>query len=111
MAERTFFLQDGLQTTDLGNGVSRTILAHDSNLMTVRVMFDTGAIGSPHQHPHTQATYILSGTFEFTVGQDTQRVSAGDSLIIPPNAVHGARCISAGSVLDIFTPAREDFLK
>jgi quercetin dioxygenase-like cupin family protein len=54
---------------DLGNGVTRRILAHDGKMMAVEVNFDAGAIGPMHNHPHEQLTYVLSGEFEFTIGE------------------------------------------
>jgi hypothetical protein len=36
---------------DLGNGVTRRILAHGGNMMAVEVNFDAGAIGPMHNHP------------------------------------------------------------
>jgi len=96
---------------DLGNGVSRRILAHGGGMMAVEVNFTEGAVGPMHSHPHEQLTYVLSGEFEFTIGEETRRVSAGDTLYKQPNIMHGCVCITPGTLLDTFTPVREDFLK
>ena len=95
---------------DLGNGVTRKILAHDGGLMQVEVAFERGAVGPLHTHPHEQLTYVLSGAFEFTIGEETHVVRAGDTLYKQPNVLHGGRCIEAGVLLDTFTPQRKDFL-
>ena len=42
---------------DLGNGVTRRILAHDGKMMAVEVNFAAGAVGPMHNHPHEQLTY------------------------------------------------------
>jgi quercetin dioxygenase-like cupin family protein len=34
----------------------------------------------------------------------------GDVYYIPPHVIHGALCLSAGMLVDIFTPMREDFV-
>lgn len=96
---------------DLGNGVSRKILAHNGKMMQVEVHFADGAIGYMHHHPHEQLTYVLSGEFEFTIGDETRIVKAGDTLYKEPNIEHGCKCLKAGILLDTFTPQREDFLK
>ncbi|MDO5352907.1 MAG: cupin domain-containing protein [Succinatimonas sp.] len=96
---------------DLGQGVKRRILAHDGILMAVENHFETGAIGAMHSHPHQQLTYVLSGKFEFTIGDETHIVTAGDTLHKMPNVIHGCKCLEAGVLLDVFTPQREDFLK
>ncbi|AFJ45911.1 cupin domain-containing protein [Shimwellia blattae] len=104
------FIKD-TELDDLGAGVSRRILAHAGGMMAVQVNFDTGAIGPMHSHPHEQLTYVLSGEFEFTIGDETHHVTAGDTLYKQPNIMHGCVCIKAGTLLDTFTPVREDFLK
>ena len=95
---------------DLGGGVSRRILAYGGNMMQVEVHFADGAIGYMHNHPHEQLTYILSGEFEFTIGEETRIVKTGDTLYKEPNIMHGCKCLKAGVLLDTFTPIREDFL-
>lgn len=96
---------------DLGGGVSRKILAHNGKMMQVEVHFADGAIGPLHSHPHEQLTFVLSGEFEFTIGDVTKIVKAGDTLYKEPNIVHGCTCLKAGVLLDTFTPQRDDFLK
>ncbi len=95
---------------DLGDGVSRKILAYSDNIMTVEVHFEKGSIGAMHSHPHEQITYVLSGKFEFTIGDETHVVSAGDTLYKQPDIVHGCVCLEAGTLLDNFTPMRKDFV-
>lgn len=95
---------------DLGNGVKRKILAYSDNIMSVEVHFEQGAIGPMHCHPHEQLTYVLSGEFEFTIGDRTEIVRAGDALYKEPNIMHGCKCLEAGVLLDNFTPMREDFV-
>jgi quercetin dioxygenase-like cupin family protein len=95
---------------NLGNGVSRKVLAYSDNIMTVEVHFEQGAIGPLHNHPHEQLTYVLSGKFEFTIGDETKTVGAGDTLYKEPNVMHGCVCLEAGTLLDNFTPMRKDFI-
>ncbi len=95
---------------DMGNGVVRRILAYCDGVMTVENTFETGGIGATHSHPHTQITYVLSGKFEFTIGDETKIVTAGDTLLKQDGVPHGCKCLEAGKLLDIFTPMREDFL-
>ena len=98
------------QLQDLGGGVSRRVLAYTPQLMTVEVSFEQGSTGAVHTHPHCQNTYILSGRFRFTVDGEDVEVAAGDTLAFPANVPHGTLCLEAGSLLDIFTPMREDFV-
>lgn len=99
---------DGEQT---GPGVVRKILAYADELMVVQNNFEEGAVGALHHHPHTQATYVLSGEFEFEVDGVKKTVRTGDVLLKRNDIVHGCVCTKKGALLDIFTPMREDFIK
>ncbi|AIY14812.1 MULTISPECIES: cupin domain-containing protein [Cellulophaga] len=94
----------------LGGGVSRKFLGYDNQIMMVRVKFETGALGAPHQHFHTQATYCVSGKFEFEIDGVKQIVEGGDGVYIEPNLLHSAVCLEEGELIDTFSPVREDFL-
>ncbi|CDF80446.1 cupin domain-containing protein [Formosa sp. 3Alg 14/1] len=94
----------------LGGGVSRKFLGYDNQIMMVSVKFDKGALGAPHQHFHTQATYVVSGKFEFEIDGVKQIVEAGDGVYIEPNLLHSAVCLEEGQLIDTFSPVREDFL-
>ena len=85
-------------------------MAYSDNMMSVEVYFDKGAVGALHSHPHEQITYVLSGEFEFTIGDKTKVVKAGDALYKQPNIIHGCTCLSEGVLLDNFTPMRKDFV-
>ena len=109
----TTFFHDAdiaLETIEEGR-VTRKIRAHGGSLMAVEVMFKDGAIGYEHRHVHEQVTYCLSGEFVFSIEGESVTLRPGDSLFFPSSALHGTVCVSEGSLLDIFTPQREDFLK
>lgn len=96
----------------LNEKTSRKILAHDGTLMMVEVTFQKGGIGDPHSHSdHEQISYIVSGSFEVTVGGKKSVVKKGDGFYAGKNVEHGVMALEDGSqILDIFTPQREDFL-
>ena len=93
-----------------GEGIVRQIMGYNDNLMMVKVKFETGAIGTPHTHPHTQTTYVASGVFEFTTDGETKIVRPGDGVYMKPGSLHGCICLEAGVLIDTFSPMREDFL-
>lgn len=99
------------ERTNLSGGLSRKILAHDEKIMAVEVSFEKGAVGAMHSHPHSQISYVLSGRFLATVGNETREISVGDTYVTAPGEAHGVTCLEPGTLLDVFTPAREDFLK
>ncbi len=107
---KKYILTESMSWENLGGGVSRKFLGYDNQIMMVKVKFDKGAIGSPHSHFHTQATYCAAGKFEFEIDGHKQIVNAGDGVYIEPNLVHSAVCLEEGILIDTFSPIREDFM-
>ena len=105
-----FVFNKDVQLEDLGEGVSRKVLAHNDNMMSVEVHFEKGAVGAMRSHPHEQLTYVLSGAFEFTIGDEKHIVKAGDTMYKQPDIEHGCVCVEAGTLIDTFTPMRKDFV-
>lgn len=105
-----FIITKEMEWEKLGGGVSRKFLGYDNKIMMVQVKFETGALGAPHQHFHTQATYCASGKFEFEIDGIKQIIAAGDGVYIQPNLLHSAICLEEGMLIDTFSPVREDFL-
>lgn len=95
---------------EMAPGIMRQVLGHDPHLMMVRVTFTRGATAAVHAHPHRQVTYIESGTFEATLDGTTRHLGPGDCYFVLPNVRHGVVALDAGVLIDVFTPAREEFL-
>lgn len=93
-----------------GQGVVRRVLAYGKDAMCVENVFETGGIGAMHSHPHTQVTYIVSGRYRFTIGDETREVGPGDTLLKKDGVVHGCVCLEGGIMVDFFTPMRDDFV-
>ena len=79
--------------------------------MLVRVEFRKGAIGVVHHHPHRQVTYVVKGSFDAEVDGETQRLGPGDCFFVKAELPHGVVALEDGTLIDVFTPAREDFLR
>ena len=110
MVEPKYFAYREGPWIDLGGGNRRRVLVHTDELMIVEFAFEKDGIGAPHSHPHVQASYVVEGKFEVMVAGETAVLSAGDSFIVPSNAVHGVKALQAGRLVDSFTPSRTDFL-
>ncbi|WP_417362914.1 cupin domain-containing protein [Galbibacter sp.] len=107
----SFFIAKKNIWEPVSHGISRQITGYNDNIMMVKVKFDKGAIGELHQHPHTQSSYVISGVFEITIDGQKQRLESGDTFLVNPDLIHGALCLEAGILLDVFNPIREDFLE
>lgn len=97
------------ETPDVG--IKRQILGYDGELMMVRVVFEKSAIGVLHSHPHRQVSYIERGSFEVEIDGVKTVLRQGDSYFVPPNLIHGVVALEESSLIDVFTPLRQDFLQ
>jgi quercetin dioxygenase-like cupin family protein len=100
-----------IEALDLGEGVTRKILASGGGMMTVQFDFERGAVGYLHTHPHEQVGYVVRGRFEATLAGKKSIIEAGDTYYVSPNVEHGVVALEDGVLLDVFTPQREDFLE
>lgn len=80
------------------------------HLMLSYLQMDADAEIPLHHHPHEQAGILLSGKLRLTIGDETRVVEPGSLFIIPPNVPHHATAVDGpATVLDVFSPIREDY--
>lgn len=95
---------------NIAPGIHRQLLGFGEQIMGARVWFETNAVGDVHTHPHAQMSYVESGRFLVTIGDETQVLERGDSFYAEPHIAHGAKCLERGILIDVFSPMRKDFL-
>ena len=95
---------------DAEPGVRRRILQAQGRLMLMEVQFGAGAAGYEHRHPHEQISYCLAGRFEYSLDGRAHILSTGESIYVPSNVRHGAKALDPGTLIDVFTPVRDDLL-
>jgi quercetin dioxygenase-like cupin family protein len=106
-----FIVSSEIEWEKVDKGVERKMLGYDEEVMMVIVRFEKGAIGSLHHHVHRQISYVQAGSFEVTINDNKKVLRQGDCFFVAPDLVHGVVALEEGSLVDIFTPARQDFLK
>jgi len=100
-----------IEAEETGKGLQRKVLAYCDELMCVENIFEKGAVGPMHHHPHTQITYVAEGVFSFIIDDVAKEVRKGDTMLKQDGVEHGCVCLEAGILIDIFTPMRDDFVK
>jgi len=98
-----------LPAKEIFGGTIRGHYAHLEKMTIGEVELKAGILLPMHQHPHEQISYVIEGTFEFTVGDQTTILGPGMVALIPGGVTHGGKTITACRVIDIFTPVREDY--
>ncbi len=91
------------------SGVHMRAITGDQ-IMVTRVALDPASVIPVHDHPHEQVSVVLDGSLEMTVEHGTRRLGPGDVVTIPGGARHGVVVGPAGAtVMDVFSPPREDY--
>ncbi len=90
-------------------GVVRRTLASGDNLTLVEIRLAPGAEVPEHTHPHEQAGHVASGRVQFRIGRQEHELGPGDSYLIPGDLPHYVRAVDAATLIEVFSPAREEF--
>lgn len=93
----------------LAPGVTAKI-ASGERMMLSLVTFAPDAVVPKHSHPHEQMGFMVSGTLEFTIADETRVVSGSGMVFVPGGVPHAAKAGPGGAVaLEVFSPPREEF--
>ena len=93
----------------LREGVSARFVTGGRIMMSF-IRLEPGGRVEIHHHPHEQCGYMIEGSMDLTIGDETRTVRPGDAYTIPGGVPHGATGGPEGGVaLDIFSPVREDY--
>lgn len=90
--------------------VSRRVL-HTPAMTIIQLSYKQGGIVPLHHHVHEQVTMVLSGSVQMKMGGQAIVVAAGESLAVPSNAPHLAEALEDSTVVEVFVPARTDWIK
>ena len=105
----SFYRISDLPHTEMLPGIERRAVWLDGVMLTF-FTFAAIAIVPEHAHPHEQITLVTRGTMEFTLGDETRTVRAGDGVCIPPNIPHKAVVLDAETeAIDAWNPPRDDY--
>ena len=105
-----FVKAEDVEWEEVAEGIKRKIMGYNDNIMMLSVSFKKGAIGAEHSHYHSQASFVLSGRFEITIGEEVKILGTNDTFIPPSNVPHSSICLEEGVLIDVFSPVRDDFL-
>jgi quercetin dioxygenase-like cupin family protein len=92
-------------------GLRRQVMSYSPNMMLVRHAMTKGWVGARHRHPHEQMVYVVRGRIRFQHPGGVFEAGTGDCFLVPGNVEHQASALEDSEVLDIFTPAREDYAR
>ncbi|MBE7169910.1 MAG: cupin domain-containing protein [Williamsia sp.] len=68
-----------------------------------------GSVMPEHQHPHEQITFVTEGAIQMVIGGKEFLFTRGMCHVIPPHTPHSAVAVEDCTVIDSFSPARDDY--
>lgn len=83
---------------------------HGDEITVVHWDIEKGNSVPEHEHHHEQFVNCLEGSFVMLVDGVELPMEPGDTVVIPPNAVHSAYAVTDCKCLDVFTPVRSDYV-
>lgn len=91
-------------------GIRRRTIAHGASMYQMLAELEAGSRMPAHQHPQEQIVHLLTGRARLMVEGVPHEMRAGDSFYLASNVSHGIETLEATTVLDTFSPPREDYL-
>jgi quercetin dioxygenase-like cupin family protein len=70
------------------HGILSTPVEDNEYYKVVLFMMPTGQYISPHTSTMAATIYVIKGKADFTLGDETSEVKAGDHFFMPPNFNH-----------------------
>ena len=104
-----YYRIDDLPSTEMLPGVDRRAVWLDDVMLTF-FTFEPGAAVPEHAHPNEQITVVVEGAMEFTLGDETRVLRAGNGVCIPPDVPHKAVVLDEPTeAYDAWNPPRKDY--
>ena len=99
-----------MEREQLNPQVARKVV-HGANMTIARFEIQKGAVVAAHSHVHEQIATVEKGALKFLVAGEEQIVRAGQSIAFAPHVSHGGEALEDTVVVDVFSPAREDWIR
>ncbi len=99
----------GQYKTPLPGIQMKTICYGERTLMTEFIL-EGGYTLPVHSHPYEQTGYLVKGHVRLRIGTEKHETRPGDSWCIPADVEHGAQILEDSVAVEVFSPARPDYL-
>jgi len=97
--------------TEILPGIRIKTIVHGEAMLMSEFLLQEGAMIPSHDHPYEQTGYLVKGNMKLTIGEVSRTILPGDSWSIPPKVSHFAKIIEDSVAIEVFNPARKDYLK
>ena len=98
------------ETKSLLKGAEYKTLTFGDRTSLSEFSIKKGSVIPNHKHPQEQTGYLISGRLVFTIDDERFDAEPGDSWNIASSLDHAAEALEYSVVIEVFSPAREDYL-
>jgi quercetin dioxygenase-like cupin family protein len=91
-------------------GVEMKTLVYGEHTLMAEYRLYKGHVLPRHAHPYEQTGYLVKGHIRLSVGSEVYDARPGDSWSIPMDVEHGADVIEDTVAIEVFSPARRDYM-
>ncbi len=80
---------------------------HSENMTFAYYAVEAGADIHEHSHPNDEVWNVVEGSLEVTVDGETFVAGPGCAAVVPPNARHSVRALTAARAIVVDHPVRD----
>jgi quercetin dioxygenase-like cupin family protein len=95
---------------EIAPGIKRRTITTGASMYQMRAELEAGSRLPEHQHPQEQIVHVIKGRLRLLVADGAQELVTGESFYLASNVPHGVETVEDTTVLDTFSPPREDYL-
>jgi quercetin dioxygenase-like cupin family protein len=95
---------------EIAPGIKRRTIAAGASMYQMRAELAAGSQMPEHAHPQEQVAHVIKGRMKLIVAGMPHELAAGDAFYLASNVPHGVETIEDTTVIDTFSPPRNDYL-
>ncbi len=95
---------------DIAPGIKRRAIATGATMYQMRAELTAGSRLPEHRHAQEQIAHVIKGRMKLIVAGVPHELAAGAAFYLASNVPHGVETIEDTTVIDTFSPPREDYL-
>jgi quercetin dioxygenase-like cupin family protein len=95
---------------EIAPGIKRRTIATGRMMYQMRAELEAGSRLPEHAHSQEQIAHVVRGRMKLIVAGTPHELAAGDAFYLASNVPHGVETIDDTTVIDTFSPPRDDYL-
>jgi quercetin dioxygenase-like cupin family protein len=100
--------EQGNPWIEIAPGISRRTITAGASMYQMRAELAAGSQMPEHRHPQEQIAHVINGRMQLSVAGVPHELAAGEAFYLGSNVPHGVETIEDTTVIDTFSPPRDD---